>query len=58
MISPYSPEAPFHSVGNAMARNKLIYCMADQALVVHSRREGGTWNGALENLEKEMGSLC
>ena len=52
LISPYSPEAPFH-VGNAMARNKLIYCMADQALVVHSGREGGTWNGALENLKKK-----
>lgn len=52
LISPYSPEAPFN-VGNAMARNKLIYCMADRAVVVHSGREGGTWNGALENLKKK-----
>jgi predicted Rossmann fold nucleotide-binding protein DprA/Smf involved in DNA uptake len=52
LISPYSPETPFN-VGNAMARNKLIYCMADQAVVVHSGREGGTWNGALENLKKK-----
>lgn len=27
--------------------------MADQAIVVHSGREGGTWNGALENLKKK-----
>lgn len=51
LISPYYPEAPFN-VGNAMARNKFIYCLADSAVVVHSGREGGTWNGAMENLKK------
>jgi predicted Rossmann fold nucleotide-binding protein DprA/Smf involved in DNA uptake len=51
LISPYYPEAPFH-VGNAMARNKYIYCLADSAVVVHSGRDGGTWNGAMENLKK------
>jgi predicted Rossmann fold nucleotide-binding protein DprA/Smf involved in DNA uptake len=51
LISPYYPEAPFN-VGNAMARNKFIYCLADSAVVVHSGREGGTWNGAIENLKK------
>ncbi len=51
LISPYYPEAPFN-VGNAMARNKIIYCLADSAIVVHSGRDGGTWNGAIENLKK------
>lgn len=52
LISPYFPEATF-SIGNAMGRNKFIYCLANQAIVVHSGREGGTWNGALENLKKQ-----
>ena len=52
LISPYFPEATF-SVGNAMGRNKFIYCLADHAVVVHSGRDGGTWNGALENLKKQ-----
>jgi predicted Rossmann fold nucleotide-binding protein DprA/Smf involved in DNA uptake len=51
LISPYYPEATFN-VGNAMARNKFIYCLAESAVVVHSGREGGTWNGAMENLKK------
>lgn len=52
LISPYYPEATF-SVGNAMGRNKFIYCLANHAIVVHSGRDGGTWNGALENLKKQ-----
>jgi predicted Rossmann fold nucleotide-binding protein DprA/Smf involved in DNA uptake len=52
LISPYFPEANF-SVGNAMGRNKFIYCLANHAIVVHSGRDGGTWNGALENLKKQ-----
>ncbi|MGI9281963.1 MAG: DNA-processing protein DprA [Endozoicomonas sp.] len=51
LISPFYPEAGFNA-GNAMARNKYVYCMADGALVVHSGTKGGTWNGALENLKK------
>ena len=51
LISPFNPEAGFNA-GNAMARNKYVYCMADAALVVHSGTKGGTWNGALENLKK------
>ena len=51
LISPFNPEAGF-DVGNAMARNKYIYCMADAAVVVASLRgKGGTWHGALENLK-------
>ena len=36
-----------------MQRNKLIYSLADAALVVNSDLEkGGTWAGAIEQLEK------
>lgn len=52
LISPYDPSAGFN-VGNAMQRNKLIYALADAALVVNSDYEkGGTWAGAVEQLEK------
>jgi predicted Rossmann fold nucleotide-binding protein DprA/Smf involved in DNA uptake len=48
LLSPYSPKAPFN-VGSAMGRNKLIYTLADYALVVASDTEtGGTWAGAIE----------
>jgi predicted Rossmann fold nucleotide-binding protein DprA/Smf involved in DNA uptake len=51
LISPFSPEAGFN-VGNAMARNKYIYCLADAAIVVSStRNKGGTWAGAIEDLK-------
>jgi predicted Rossmann fold nucleotide-binding protein DprA/Smf involved in DNA uptake len=51
IVSPYSPEARF-SVGNAMGRNKFIYCLADSAVVVHSGTKGGTWEGANETLRQ------
>ncbi|MCY3753459.1 MAG: DNA-processing protein DprA [Alphaproteobacteria bacterium] len=51
LVSPFNPEARFH-VGNAMARNACIYCLADAAVVVCSETgKGGTWTGAVENLE-------
>lgn len=51
LVSPFNPEAGF-DVGNAMARNKYIYCMADASIVVTTSKEsGGTWNGAVENLK-------
>jgi predicted Rossmann fold nucleotide-binding protein DprA/Smf involved in DNA uptake len=50
LLSAYHPSAPF-SVGNAMRRNRLIYCLADVAIVVASGTEGGTRSGALENLK-------
>lgn len=52
LVSPFNPEAGFNA-GNAMARNKYIYCMSDAAVVVHSGINGGTWNGAMENLKKK-----
>ncbi len=52
LVSPYDPAAGFN-VGNAMQRNKLIYALADAALVVTSDFEkGGTWTGAIEQLER------
>ncbi len=52
LVSPYDPGAGFN-VGNAMQRNKLIYACADAALVVSADlKKGGTWQGALEQLNK------
>lgn len=52
LISPYDPSAGFN-VGNAMQRNKLIYALADTSLVVSSDlNKGGTWAGAVEQLDK------
>ncbi len=52
LISPYDPAAGFN-IGNAMQRNKLIYALADAALVVNSDlNKGGTWAGAVEQLDK------
>jgi predicted Rossmann fold nucleotide-binding protein DprA/Smf involved in DNA uptake len=52
LISPFYPEAGFNA-GNAMQRNKYIYCLADAAIVVHSGTKGGTWEGALEDLKQK-----
>lgn len=52
LISPFDPNAGFN-VGNAMQRNKLIYALAEAALVVSSDlNKGGTWSGAKEQLDK------
>jgi predicted Rossmann fold nucleotide-binding protein DprA/Smf involved in DNA uptake len=51
LCSPYAPDAGFN-VGNAMGRNKVIYALADRALVVASAEDsGGTWAGAVEALK-------
>lgn len=52
LVSPYYPDAGFNA-GNAMARNKYIYCLSYAAVVVQSDTKGGTWNGALENLKEQ-----
>ncbi|MEW5939194.1 MAG: DNA-processing protein DprA, partial [Chloroflexota bacterium] len=53
LVTPYSPNAGF-SVGAAMGRNRLIYCLADYAIVVASDAEtGGTWAGATETLKNQ-----
>ena len=51
LTCPYDPSARFQ-VGHAMQRNKLIYALADAALVVNSDYgKGGTWTGAVEQLD-------
>lgn len=55
LLSTVHPEAGFN-VGAAMARNKLIYAFADHALVVQAEfQKGGTWSGAVEELERPGG---
>lgn len=57
LLTPFHPAAPF-SVGHAMSRNRLIYALADAAVVVSSASgEGGTWAGAVENLERAWAPL-
>lgn len=51
LVSPFNPEAGFN-VGNSMARNRYVYCLADAAVVISSDlQKGGTWNGAVEDLQ-------
>lgn len=53
LLTPYTPTAGF-SVGGAMGRNKVIYGLAELALVVSSEHEkGGTWAGAVEALKAD-----
>jgi predicted Rossmann fold nucleotide-binding protein DprA/Smf involved in DNA uptake len=52
LISPFYPEAGFNA-GNAMQRNKYIYCLAEAAIAVHSGTKGGTWEGVQENLKQQ-----
>lgn len=57
LLSSFYPEAGFN-IGNAMARNKYIYALADAAVVVKSdHAKGGTWAGATENLKKHWTPL-
>ncbi|WP_066330649.1 DNA-processing protein DprA [Azohydromonas lata] len=52
LISPYDPNATFNA-SLATRRNKLIYALADAALVLNaSFRKGSTWAGAVEQLDK------
>ncbi len=52
LLTPFHPNTPFQ-IANAMSRNKVIYALADYAVVVASDFEaGGTWAGATENLRK------
>ncbi|HEY5914724.1 MAG TPA: DNA-processing protein DprA [Verrucomicrobiae bacterium] len=51
LLTPYAPTAGF-SIGAAMGRNKVIYGLAQFAVVVSSEfQTGGTWAGATEALK-------
>lgn len=52
LLSAEAPSVRFQP-WRAMARNKLIYALADAALVMSSDKDrGGTWDGAKEQLTK------
>jgi DNA processing protein len=51
LLTPYAPAAGF-SVGAAMGRNKIIYGLAEFAVVATSDfQTGGTWAGAVEAIK-------
>jgi predicted Rossmann fold nucleotide-binding protein DprA/Smf involved in DNA uptake len=53
LVTPYSPEAGF-TAGNAIGRNKLIYCLADTAVAMCSTNgSGGTYAGGIQDLQKQ-----
>jgi predicted Rossmann fold nucleotide-binding protein DprA/Smf involved in DNA uptake len=55
--TPFKPSAGF-SVANAMARNKLVYALAERTIVVASDLDsGGTWAGATEALRRHYGAV-
>jgi len=50
LICPWHPKQRW-AAGLAMARNRLIHCLGDAAIIVSSSDgEGGTWSGAIEVL--------
>ncbi len=52
LLSAVKPDACFN-VGNAMQRNKYIYTQSLATTVIKSNyNQGGTWNGAIENLKQ------
>lgn len=52
LFTPYDPDARF-TVGNAMARNKLIFALAQHSLIAAAEVDkGGTWAGATEELKR------
>jgi predicted Rossmann fold nucleotide-binding protein DprA/Smf involved in DNA uptake len=57
LVSPHRPDAGF-KIWRAMDRNKLIYALADVAIVISSDEgRGGTWAGATENLRNDWSPL-
>jgi predicted Rossmann fold nucleotide-binding protein DprA/Smf involved in DNA uptake len=53
LLSPVYPDAGF-TVGNAMGRNKVIYGIAEAAVIVRAdANRGGTWAGAETELKRE-----
>jgi predicted Rossmann fold nucleotide-binding protein DprA/Smf involved in DNA uptake len=53
LLSPVYPDAGF-TVGNAMGRNKVIYGIAEAAVIVRAdANSGGTWAGAEAEVKRE-----
>ncbi len=51
VISTFFPSSPW-SVELAMARNSIIYGMANEIFVAQSDEKGGTWSGVIDGLRK------
>jgi DNA processing protein len=50
-LSTFHPKAVW-SAGLAMARNPIIYGLADEIYVAESSEKGGTWSGVIDGLRK------
>lgn len=58
LITQQHPHAGF-TAGAAMARNKLIYALAELTIVIASdENSGGTWAGATESLNHRYGRVA
>ncbi len=51
VLSTFFPKAPWKTE-LAMARNPIIYGLADEIYVAESSEKGGTWSGVLDGLKK------
>jgi len=51
VLSTFHPKAVW-STGLAMARNPIIYGLADEIFVAESSEKGGTWSGVMDGLRK------
>ncbi len=51
VLSTFFPKAPW-KVELAMARNPIIYGLADEIYVAESAEKGGTWSGVIDGLRK------
>jgi len=51
VLSIFHPKAPW-KVELAMARNPIIYGLADEIYVAESNEKGGTWAGVIDGLRK------
>lgn len=51
VLSTFHPKAVW-SVGLAMARNPIIYGLANEIYVAESSDKGGTWSGVIDGLKK------
>jgi len=52
VLSTFYPKSPW-SVQFAMARNRIIYGLANQIYVAESSKKGGTWSGVIDGLRKD-----
>lgn len=52
VLSTFHPKATWKA-GLAMARNPIIYGLADEIYVAESSEKGGTWSGVMDGLRKK-----